>query len=509
MEGAPGSGAVLGGPVGTGGERGGTTERGGGAGWDRLGCCSVVTLSRSPAYLTLLVLGSLTACNAGDSANTIRQALAEARRVPTTGTIVAFRFATEPGPGVRLYTLPGMDGVAWRFETPNLVAEELVGFAAAEEQIYVRAATGELRALDLESGRERTVDTTVIAAALGPTGVPHVVHEDGSVGTVVGRRAWQWEPILPELPRTIFGTTRGRLLAVLEAADSRRLELVGDSSRRVTAQLPAGLMASTNWGDLLAIAVDSGITAVRTSDGSNAGFVPLDTRVTAMTFSSSGHRLYAATAALEFLVVERFQFQILGRHNLPAPVEYMRAGALGHYVLMRPARRDSVWISDVMQMRPLSVRGSWEDDLPTIAPDGTVLLRQGRDVVAIDAATARETGRVPDGAEDRWLLVEWDPRRPTTLIARVSDTTTAEEPSDQRVYVQLSSTSNESWAQARVDELLQANLNARVLQPNEYYDRYRVVLGPYSSREDADNIGQRLGQPYFIIFLQDSTASNQ
>ncbi len=89
----------------------------------------------------------------------------------------------------------------------------------------------------------------------------------------------------------------------------------------------------------------------------------------------------------------------------------------------------------------------------------------------------------------------------------MADTSVADSASSVPVYIQLASTSNQSWAQARVDELRGANLNARVLMPNENYDRYRVVLGPYPNRQDADNIGRRLGQPYFIIFLADTTAS--
>ncbi len=75
--------------------------------------------------------------------------------------------------------------------------------------------------------------------------------------------------------------------------------------------------------------------------------------------------------------------------------------------------------------------------------------------------------------------------------------------------MQLSSTSNLTWAQARRDELLQAQLKALVLYPTEYYDRYRVVLGPYGTREEADNIGRRLGQPYFLLPMRDPTATNQ
>jgi len=468
----------------------------------------VVTFDRRTAFLLLAFLTSLAACRTGSRENSVREAFGNAPATPGLSPSVAFRFSSEAGPGVRLYRLPALQEIEWRFETPTLATQQIVGFATAEEQVYVRTTAQELVALDLESGRDRGLDTAVVAATLGPTGVPHLVRQDGSVATVVDRRGHDWEPVLPYLPHSIWGTTRGRLIAFFDLEHTRHLEVLGDSSRRISTELPRGLLTTTTWGDLIVIAVDSGLTARRTLDGSEAGFLPLASEVTAMTFSSSGHRLYVTTAALELLVVERFQFQILTRHVLPVRVEAMRTGPLGRYILLRPAERDSVWIADALRLfSPHGVAGAWDDELPSIAPDATVLVRHEGNVIAIDPATGLESGRVADAGDDRWLALAWDPRRPALLLAQETNATTVE-PTDQTTYVQLSSTSNESWAQARVDELLEANLPALVLQPTERYDRYRVVLGPYSTREEADNIGRRLGQPYFPIFL-DTTATNR
>jgi hypothetical protein len=470
----------------------------------------VVVPNRSSALILAIALPGVLACNVGRNANPIREAFADAPRAPDPGTSIAFRFPSAAGGGVRIYALPGMEEAPWQFETPSLATRQVVGFAASENQVYVYSAARELVALDLVSGRDRILDTAVAVAALGPTGTPHVIRQDGNVATVVDRRIRNWEPTLPTLPQGIWGTTRGRMLAFFDTEESRRLELVGDSSRKITAELPEGPLAATTWGDLVVIGVDSGLVAIRTTDGSQAGFFPLTDEVTAVTFSSSGHRVYVTTTARELLVVGRFGLELLSRHPLPAGVEALRTDGLGRYLLMRPVDRDSVWIVDALQISaPLPVEGSWDDELPSIGPDATVLLRQGSDVIAVDPATGRVTGRVLGGASDRWLAAVWEPQRPALQLTREADTSSAVATSDQDVYVQLSSTSNESWAQARVDELRDARLNARVLQPHQNYDRYRVVLGPFPTREDADNIGRRLGQPYYIIFLQDTTATNR
>jgi cell division protein FtsN len=45
-----------------------------------------------------------------------------------------------------------------------------------------------------------------------------------------------------------------------------------------------------------------------------------------------------------------------------------------------------------------------------------------------------------------------------------------------------------------------------VLQPASAGDPYRVVLGPYPSREQAEETGRSLGMPYFVINATDPAA---
>gem|GEM_PF-4037424 len=58
----------------------------------------------------------------------------------------------------------------------------------------------------------------------------------------------------------------------------------------------------------------------------------------------------------------------------------------------------------------------------------------------------------------------------------------------------------------RVNDLRSAGLKARVVMPSEFEDRYRVVLGPFPTRDEADASARVLGQAYFIIsFSQQDT----
>ena len=257
----------------------------------------------------------------------------------------------------------------------------------------------------------------------------------------------------------------------------------------------------------MVVATDSLVT-FRVTDGSRGPSFSIGSRVTAMAFSASGHRLYVATETGDFVVLERFQFtELTPRRQLPGPVDRIRVDPFGRYLLLHPAGRDSIWITGSSDLSNLaSVAGSWDDDLPATAADGTILVRQGGDVVGIDASTHTETARVSADPADKWLVASWQPRRPTLLVEDEEESEEAQ-PADQTVYAQLHSTSSGVWARERVRTLREAGIDARVLEPNEFDDRYRVVLGPFGTRSEADNIARRLGQPYFLIFQRDTTTT--
>jgi cell division septation protein DedD len=69
----------------------------------------------------------------------------------------------------------------------------------------------------------------------------------------------------------------------------------------------------------------------------------------------------------------------------------------------------------------------------------------------------------------------------------------------QEIFVQVSSTSNAQWAEGLASDLRQAGMRATVLPPATADEMYRVVLGPYATREEAETTGRKLGMPYWIF----------
>jgi len=72
------------------------------------------------------------------------------------------------------------------------------------------------------------------------------------------------------------------------------------------------------------------------------------------------------------------------------------------------------------------------------------------------------------------------------------------------VYLQVSSSQNPAWADELADKLRAAGLPASVLAPTRGDEAHRVVLGPYATREQAEETGRKIGMPSFIVSAQDT-----
>jgi hypothetical protein len=201
----------------------------------------------------------------------------------------------------------------------------------------------------------------------------------------------------------------------------------------------------------------------------------------------------------------------LGQIRLPAPAKSLREDEYGQYLLVRPAEGDSAWVIDIGRSRQVgSVATKWESDLPTVAAPNTLLVRRGADVVGLNLSTEGfpETGRVKDAAADLWLALRWRPVRDAEAQAAADSgkmmagaDSTAAPPS---VYLQVSSSQNPTWANELSDKLKAAGLPASVLSPARSDEAYRVVLGPYATREQAEEAGKKIGMPSFVVTPQDN-----
>ena len=162
------------------------------------------------------------------------------------------------------------------------------------------------------------------------------------------------------------------------------------------------------------------------------------------------------------------------------------------------------------------VNAPWNADLPTVMGDATLLVRRGGDVVALDLGTEGfpEVGRIRGGAGDLYLPAPWLPeanRRAEAAATAVTldslraaapapsaPDTSGPAPVDAILFLQVSRSQNPAWARALADEIRGSGFPALVLDPKPGEEAYRVVVGPYPTREAAESAGRRLGRPSFI-----------
>ena len=414
-----------------------------------------------------------------------------------------------PGVAIRL---PAKGGVPQLYRLPRLTpvegvlkgrlppVERVVGLDPESEFLFVSTAKRELLALDLGSGRVDTVATGVAQAALGPDGTLYAVDTTRRVISLSRRTRFAWPQALTAMPRDLFGATDQHLVGVIP--QDRLLVAAADQPPTVHPIAAGGDVAATRWGDLVAVASDSGVTFYDPLGRRNPAFVKLTDNPRALAFSPSGHRLYVARRSVPGLaVVDRFERKELDGVALPGPVASLRLDPLGRWLLARPAVGDSAWIVDLpIKQHTGIVPTQWQADLPAISPDGVLIYRRRDEVLAVRPDSLTEVGKVARGAADLWVLTTWLPRGvPARVATARSDSATADGGGpDGPLYVQVSTSQNPEWSGHLADDLSRAGMNARVLPPQHPDDGYRVVLGPFTSRAQAEATGRRLGRPFWI-----------
>lgn len=416
--------------------------------------------------------------------------------------------ARTPGVAIRL---PAKGGVPQLYKLPRLTAvegvlkgrlppvERVVGLDPESEFLFVTTAKLELLALDLGSGRVDTVAVSVRQAALGPDGTLYAVDSLRHVISLSRRTRFAWPQALTALPRDLFGSTDQHLVGVIP--QDKLLVAAADQPATIRPISAGGDVAVTRWGDLVAVASDSGVTFYDPLGRRDPALVKLADAPRALAFSPSGHRIYVARRRVPGLaVVDRYERKELDGVALPGPVAALRLDPLGRWLLARPVVGDSAWIVDLPIKRHTGiVPTQWQADLPAVSPDGMLIYRRGKDVVSARPDSLNDVGKVTNGAGDTWVLTTWLPRGvAASPVAAAADSAGARGGAEGPLYVQVSTSQNPEWSGHLADDLSRAGMAARVLPPQHPDDGYRVVLGPYTTREQAEAIGRRLGRPFWI-----------
>jgi hypothetical protein len=278
---------------------------------------------------------------------------------------------------------------------------------------------------------------------------------------------------------------------------------------------------------------------VKAIDLSPVGAVELASRVRSLAPTPSGDRLYVATVADSGLsIVDRYTGRLRAGLTLPQPPSDLRMDPLGRYLLARIPQQDSAWVIAIGTNRLVgAVATRWEDDLPAVTPDGLLALLGSKDVTLVDPEKLTVRSTLSGGAKDFWYFFAWDGFRPRAqgldqpvtfgddsvqfdslaasstvpgsyMPAITADTapTAAPQPvpgttrpAPSGFIVSFAALLSEEKAQQVATGIKVSGQQAHVVSTTTAGSPiFRVVMGPFPTREEADRIGRASRREYWI-----------
>ncbi|MEO7361393.1 MAG: SPOR domain-containing protein, partial [Gemmatimonadaceae bacterium] len=385
--------------------------------------------------------------------------------------------------------------------------------SADGDAIYALLLTGEVTRYTA-SGGDWKFQPKYPVSALFP-------QEDGSLvlAGVAGKRILVWRVRPP-------GT---------ELVDSISLDVSG-SAKELSANIAA---TGSTIGERVFFASNKTVLAVRSRDFGKALDVSMGEPVRALASTPSGDRIFVALAGEERLrVIDRFEEAVVAKVKLPGEARNLRMDPLGRVVLVRGGG-DSVWVVSVATDKVLgTVNSEWRDDLPLVLPDGQIAVVHGDDVAIAHNETFADVRTIKNGARDYWQVLRWNGFRPRSASldepvrfrsgsipserTRVTDSASAldsgsavppaggrsRDSSTSRrdtagppvFTVQFAAALTERLARDAAATIKVEGMTPRISTTTRAGRTiFRVTLGPFATRSEAERIGKVSGATYWIF----------
>ena len=435
------------------------------------------------------------------------------------------RVSRNGGPA-RVSAYPNIDSLVWTGTDTAPPLQRVLAFDADAGLIAAVDAQDRPLWLDLRVGTVNLGSKKPVHGLVSVDGSNiYGVGLDGAVARFATAGNWVRPLRLPA--RAVFPQSVGTLIVLGgRGADARLWRLrppdtaIGDSVSVPDADGGTG----APLGDRISLTAAGSRTLVGVSTRTFAVGSPVkfDHKIRAVAASPSGDRFYVLTDSSHTIdIVTNFSTRVGSHIDLPGEGRDLRIDPFGRYVLVS-GRGDSLWVVSVGTDRVVAtLRSEWRGDLPFVAPDGAVAIVGGPDVAFIDPVANKETRHVDDGADDFWYPLVWAGFRPRAAaldqpadFSRDSDTTAVVAPpkpqpvAPPRPAVDSAKTGftvsfavllDAAKAQAQAAKIVVDGAPARVVTGvTEGTAVYRVVLGPYPTRDQADRVGKASGQSYFI-----------
>ena len=465
------------------------------------------------------------------------------------------------GGSIRAFRYPQLDSLIWTSASNAAPPSRVLAFDADAGSIAYVDRNGVPGRIDLRAGTVGVASRVKLTSLESADGwAIYGIAASGNVTRLTPTGDWAYEP--PNRARRVLPQADGSLLVLTDRGDELGVLRIRPPDNDVTdsAAVPdAERIVQAQAGDRVYFGVDSLLFALRGRSLEPTPEVHLARNVLDVAPTPSGDRLFVVTdSSRELSVVDRYRDQIGRTIPLPGPATALRMDPLGRYVLARAASGDSAWIIAVGTAQVVgSVSTRWREDLPFVAPDGAIAVADAADVRFVDAETQRERSSVKGGANEFWHVIIWNGFRPRSgeldqpvvfadsdSVSIPSDSVTPTAPNDSqppRANTPISSPGqaatprpprapvprpapprlpadsatdsprSRGWivsfatfvseppARTRASRIRVEGQTARVVASQTAGTTvYRVVLGPYATKADAERVGRESGESYWV-----------
>lgn len=473
--------------------------------------------------------------------------LASCSRSPDAGTTAGSPGASAAGPDAILIRFPRLGGTAhayrwwrdssiWASEQRTPAVTDAIAFDAQQGIVVVVDAARVPVRVDLRVGRVTPATAKRLRSIASADGYAVFgVEPTGDVVRLTSSGEWSFKPPAPV--RALLPLPDGALLILSDAAGGQvAVRKVHPPESKVTDSTlirGADLVIPTAVGDRVYFASGDRLEGLRTRDLKPSLSISFSEPIVAVEPTPSGDRLFVAVRGSPTLfVVDRYDSKVRDRIALPDAPAALRMDPDGQYLLARSAGGDSARVIAIGTQRVIStVATAWRTDLPLVAPDGGLALAVDDALVIVDAETRRERARVAGGASDVWALVRWNGFRPRSatldepvkFVDEYADSTLADSLAADSVataaiapalvpppgarsegksrgwMLSFAAVLSESRAKSMASAMRVEGSAPRVMSSErEGTTVYRVVAGPFPTREAAEDAGRRSGLPYWV-----------
>ncbi len=451
---------------------------------------------------------------------------------------IALRVALRGGP-VRAYLYPRLDSVIWTSTQSVGAQAQVLAFDPENGLEAYTDRAGVPGWIDLRVGtiRPSRASKLALVTSADAWSIFGVVRD-----TLIHRStpSAEWELPVPHRVTRLFPARDGTLMALYADDDRGTILKLRPPERTAvdsaTIPLPTHVLMSP-LGDRLYLAFGRDVAVLNAATLDEVGRVRFDAPVSSMIATPSGDRVFVVTeGSHDVALLDRYSGERVESIRMPGLPRELRMDAFGRLLLARPDSGDSVWVINVGTNRLVAtLPTTWRADLPTVAPEGSVATIPDRDVHFTLPGQAKPRIIVRDGAAETWHFVFWNgfrPRapgldqpvvfpvdtmsfaspvrdstffpplrpdtQPTRPAAPVVDSAVRAVPTQWTV--QLAAVLSEERAREIARAVRVDGAQPRVVASSVDGARvYRVVMGPYSSKLEADRVGKLSGRAYWVF----------